>query len=323
MAAEHQKPIKSGFHAKSEPADILAGIDLSGKTAIVTGGYSGIGLETARALAAAGAHVHVPARDLALARETLADILPAEQVSEMDLSDLKSVSRFASDFADAHDSLDILIANAGVMACPEQRTAQGWEWHFGVNHVGHFVLGLELMDLMANAEGARLVTLSSIAHRMSGMRFDDMHFTRDPYEKWTAYGQSKTAQALFAVGVNARMNENGIEAFGVHPGGIFTPLQRHLPNEEMAALGWTDETGKPSERAAALFKTPAQGATTSLWCATSPKLVGKGGVYCEDCDIAALVDDDDGGMAGVRGWAVDTDAAEQLWDATERLLSEA
>ena len=266
MAAEHQKPIESGFHAKSEPADILAGIDLSGKTAIVTGGYSGIGLETARALAAAGAHVHVPARDLARARETLADILPAEQVSEMDLSDLKSVSHFASDFADAHDSLDILIANAGVMACPEQRTAQGWEWQFGVNHVGHFVLGLELMDLMANAEGARLVTLSSIAHRMSGMRFDDMHFTRDPYEKWTAYGQSKTAQALFAVGVNARMNENGIEAFGVHPGGIFTPLQRHLPNEEMAALGWTDETGKPSERAAALSNPRTRGHNVTVVC---------------------------------------------------------
>ena len=323
MAAEKQKPIESGFHAKSEPADILAGIDLGGKTAIVTGGYSGIGLETVRALAGAGAHVHVPARDVARARETLADILPAVQVSEMDLSDVKSVSRFASDFAGAHASLDILIANAGVMACPEQRTAQGWEWQFGVNHVGHFVLGLGLMDLMAKADGARLVTLSSIAHRMSGMRFDDMHFTRDPYEKWTAYGQSKTAQALFAVCVNARMNSHGIDAFGVHPGGIFTPLQRHLPNEEMAALGWTDETGKPSERAAALFKTPAQGATTSLWCATSPELAGKGGVYCEDCDIAALVADDDAGMAGVRGWAVDADAADKLWDATEKLLSEA
>ena len=323
MAAEHQKPIDSGFQAKSEPADILAGIDLTGKNAIVTGGYSGIGLETVRALAAAGAHVHVPARDLARARKTLADILPAEQVSEMDLADFKSVSRFANDFAAAHDSLDILIANAGVMACPEQRTAQGWEWQFGVNHVGHFVLGLGLVDLMARADGARLVTLSSIAHRMSGMRFDDMHFARDPYEKWTAYGQSKTAQALFAVGVNARLKDRGIEAFGVHPGGIFTPLQRHLPNEEMAALGWTDEAGKPSERAAALFKTPAQGATTSLWCATSPQLAGMGGVYCEDCNIAALVADDDAGMAGVRGWAVDADAADKLWDATESLLSEA
>ncbi|MEC8566281.1 MAG: SDR family NAD(P)-dependent oxidoreductase, partial [Pseudomonadota bacterium] len=243
-------------------------------------------------------------------------------VSEMDLADLKSVSRFANDFAAAHDRLNILIANAGVMACPEQRTAQGWEWQFGVNHVGHFVLGLGLMNLMASAEGARLVTLSSIAHRISGLRFDDMHFTRDPYEKWTAYGQSKTAQALFAVGVNARLKDRGVEAFGVHPGGIFTPLQRHLHNKEMAALGWTDETGKPSERAAALFKTPAQGATTSLWCATSPKLAGKGGVYCEDCNIATLVADDDTGMAGVRGWAVDASAARKLWDATESLLSE-
>ena len=149
-----------------------------------------------------------------------------------------------------------------------------------------------------------------------------MHFARDPYEKWTAYGQSKTAQALFAVGVNARLKDRGIEAFSVHPGGIFTPLQRHLPNEEMVALGWTDQTGKPSERAAALFKTPAQGATTSLWCATSPKLAGKGGVYCEDCNIAALVADEDAAMAGVRGWAVDADAADKLWDATESLLSE-
>lgn len=323
MAAEHQKPINSGFQAKSEPADILAGIDLTGKNAIVTGGYSGIGLETTRALAAAGAHVHVPARDVTRARETLADIIPPEQVSEMDLADLKSVTRFVNDFTEGHGNLDMLIANAGVMACPEQRTAQGWEWQFGINHVGHFVLGLGLMDHMAKAEGARLVTLSSIGHRMSGMRFDDLHFTRDPYEKWTAYGQSKTAQALFAVGVNTRMRERGIEAFGVHPGGIFTPLQRHLPNEEMAALGWTDETGKPSERAAALFKTPAQGATTTLWCATSPMLAGKGGVYCEDCDIAALVADDDTGMAGVRSWAVDADAADKLWDVTQSLLADA
>ena len=323
MVSEHQKPIESGFQAKSEPSDILAGIDLAGKTAIVTGGYSGIGFETVRALAGAGAHVHVPARDVARARETLVNILPAAQVSEMDLSDVKSVGRFVDEFTAAHDSLDILIANAGVMACPERRTAQGWEWQFGVNHVGHFVLGLGMMDLMAKADGARLVTLSSIGHRMSGMRFDDMHFTRDPYEKWTAYGQSKTAQALFATGLNARMNARGVEAFSVHPGGIFTPLQRHLPTEEMAALGWTDETGKPSERAAALFKTPAQGATTSLWCATNPRLAGKGGVYCEDCDIAALVADDDASMAGVRGWAVDEGAADKLWDATERLLAEA
>ena len=323
MAAVHQKPLETGFAAKSEPNEILAGIDLTGKNAIVTGGYSGIGVETVRALKNAGAHVHVPARDVARARETLADILPPEQVSEMDLANIKTVNQFVEDFSSGHSWLDILITNAGVMACPEQRTAQGWEWQFGVNHVGHFVLGVGLMDLMAKANGARLVTLSSLAHRMSGIRFDDIHFTRDPYEKWTAYGQSKTAQSLFAIGVNARMQERGIEAFSVHPGGIFTPLQRHLPNQEMSALGWTDETGAPSERAAKLFKTPAQGATTSLWCATSPMLSGKGGVYCEDCDIATLVSDDDNGVSGVRGWAVDEGAADKLWDATERLLAKA
>ena len=145
MAAVHQKPLETGFAAKSEPSDILAGIDLTGKNAIVTGGYSGIGVETVRALKNAGAHVHVPARDVARARETLADILPPEQVSEMDLANIKTVNQFVEDFSSGHSWLDILITNAGVMACPEQRTAQGWEWQFGVNHVGHFVLGVGLL----------------------------------------------------------------------------------------------------------------------------------------------------------------------------------
>lgn len=322
VIAQTQNPIDSGFEAKSSPGEVLAGIDLSGKTAIVTGGYSGIGVETVRALDKAGADVCIPARDVKRAAEALQGIVSPEQIAPMDLSDLNSVRTFAADFAAQHDRLDILIANAGVMACPEQRTPQGWEWQMAVNHFGHFTLVRELLPLLSAAGGARLVTLSSIAHRLSGMRFDDMHFQSDEYNKWVAYGQSKTAQALMAVELDRRYADRGIRACGVHPGGIFTPLQRHLPQEEMVALGWIKESGEPSDLAARHFKTPAQGATTSLWAATSPQLSDIGGVYCEDCNIAQVVADDDPGPRGVRSWAVDSDQAQKLWEVTEAALAQ-
>lgn len=316
----HQKPIETGFGPRPEPHELMAGIDLTGKTALVTGGYSGIGLETVRALVNAGAHVHVPARDAARAKTALDGIIDAAHIGTMDLGDLSSVDKFADDFLATHQKLDFLIGNAGIMACPLAHTAQGLESQIGVNHFGHFRLISRLMRALEAAQGARVVVLSSIAHRMGGIDFDDMHFARRAYDKWVAYGQSKSAKALLAVELNRRGQDTGIAAFSVHPGGIFTPLQRHLPNAEMVALGWTNEDGTASERAAAAFKTTTTGAGTTLWAATAPVLDAKGGVYCEDCNIAAAIGEDAKDFNGVRPWAVDPDSAARLWDETERQI---
>jgi NAD(P)-dependent dehydrogenase (short-subunit alcohol dehydrogenase family) len=326
--SQDQQPIETGLSARPEPDEILAGIDLSGKNVLVTGGYSGIGLETTRALVKAGAHVHVPARRPDTAQAALDGIIDSAHIGQMDLGDLSSVEKFADDFLAQHDRLDILIGNAGIMACPFAKTAQGFESQIGVNHFGHFTLINKLMPALEKAGqagdengGARVVVLSSIGHRIAGIDFDDMHFENRAYDKWQSYGQSKTAKSLLAVELDRRGKERGIRAFGVHPGGIFTPLQRHLHNEEMVALGWTKEDGSPSDLAAAGFKTPPQGAGTSLFAATSPKLDGLGGVYLEDCNIARPVAADSADYDGVRPWAVDQEQAAQLWDATEKQIA--
>lgn len=316
-----QRPIETGIGGRPEPSEILAGIDLTGKTILVTGGYSGIGLETVRALVAAGGQVYVPARRTDAARRALDGILPSAHIAEMDLGDLRSVTRFANDFSAHHPQLDMLIGNAGIMACPFARTAQGFESQIGINHFGHFVLVDRLRGALENAQGARVVLLSSIGHRISPVHIDDLHFDHRAYDKWQSYGQSKTAKALLAVGLDHRAKNAGIRAFSVHPGGIFTPLQRHLTNDEMVALGWTNEDGSPSERAALGFKTPAQGAGTSLFAATSAKLNGLGGVYLEDCNIAAPVAADATDFNGVRPWAVDQEIAQQLWEETEKQIA--
>ena len=323
MISIQQKPINSGFGAKSEPAAILKDIDLSGKTALVTGGYSGIGLETSRALVEAGARVVAPARRKDIAIKELDGIIDKSDVAKMDLADPSSVQQFVDDFTEKVSSLDILINNAGIMACPEMRTSQGWELQFAVNQIGHFVLTKGLLPLMQKANGARLVALSSTGHKISGIRWDDIHFKSSDYDKWAAYGQSKTAGSLLAVEVDKRMQDSGIRAFGVHPGGIMTPLQRHLETEEMVALGWMNEDGEPTERVAKIFKSPSQGASTSLWAATCPLLDEIGGVYCEDCDVAKRQDDSDKNarFIGVADWAVDSEEASRLWDETERMLS--
>jgi len=317
----HQKPIETGLGARPEPDDIMAGIDLTGKTALVTGGYSGIGLETVRALAKAGAHVHVPARRVAEAQKALDGIIDPALIGQMDLGDLNEVDKFAEAFLAQHQRLDILIGNAGIMACPLARTAQGFESQIGVNHFGHFRLIDRLMGALKAAQGARVVVLSSVGHRIASIDFDDMHFQNRAYDKWQSYGQSKTAKSLLAVALDRRGQENGIRAFSVHPGGIFTPLQRHLQNEEMMALGWTKDDGSPSDMAGVGFKTPAQGAGTTLFAAVSPKLDGLGGVYCEDCNIAAQVAGDSKDYDGVRPWAVDADLAEALWEDTQRQIA--
>jgi NAD(P)-dependent dehydrogenase (short-subunit alcohol dehydrogenase family) len=324
MAIADQVPVGSGYAARTDGAVVIADADLAGKTAIVTGGYSGIGLETVRALADKGVRVIVPVRDEAKAAAALAEIGGDVQSATMDLGDVASVRRFAAAMVDELDRLDIVINNAGIMATPETRVGPGWESQFGTNHLGHMAMVLGLMDLITRTPDARVVALSSTGHKRSGIRWDDIHFTATPYDKWDAYGQSKSANALFANALSRRLRPTGQLAFSVHPGGIFTPLQRHLGVEETTALGWTNADGSPSELAKRGFKTPAQGCSTSLWAATSPLLAGKPGVYCEDLDIASPTDPDSpmARWSGVEAHVCDDEAAERLWAVSMDMLAE-
>ncbi|WP_406223083.1 SDR family NAD(P)-dependent oxidoreductase [Streptomyces canus] len=308
-----QHKIGSGFGAHSTADDVLAGIDLSGKLAIVTGGYSGLGLETTRALTKAGARVVVPARRPDTAWKALAG-LDGVELDELDLGDLESVRAFAERFLDSGRTVDLVIDNAGIMACPETRVGPGWEAQFATNHLGHFALVNRLWPAIESG-GARVVSVSSRAHHFSGMRWDDVHW-RTGYDKWQAYGQAKTANVLFAVHLDQVGADRGVRAFSLHPGGILTPLQRHLPKSEMVERGWIDEQGNVLNPSG--FKSPEQGAATQVWAATSPQLAGMGGVYLEDCDIAEpAVDGDESG--GVRAWATDPEQAERLWTLSAEL----
>jgi NAD(P)-dependent dehydrogenase (short-subunit alcohol dehydrogenase family) len=313
---------------RSTPSDVLDGSDLTGVVAIVTGGYSGLGLETTRALADAGAAVIVPARRPSHAREVLAgigvigersfdELEPGQiAVDELDLADLASVARFAASVVSSGVSLDIVIDNAAIMACPETRVGPGWEAQFATNHLGHYALVNHLWPSLVAGRGARVVSLSSTGHKLSPIRWDDVQFETG-YDKWVAYGQAKTANSLFAVHLDALGAAHGVRAFAVHPGGIMTELQRHLPQEEMISMGWIDADGNVNE----LFKTPEQGATTSVWAATSPQLDGMGGVYCEDVDIAAPSDPTSpfARFIGVEAHAVDADEAARLWQLSAEL----
>jgi NAD(P)-dependent dehydrogenase (short-subunit alcohol dehydrogenase family) len=311
-----QQPIGSGFGYRSTAREVLDGIDLGGKLAIVTGGYSGLGLETTKALAGAGAHVVVPARRPDAAEEALAGVQNVE-IDELDLADQDSVRSFAERFLDSDRGIDIQINNAAVMACPERRVGPGWESQFATNHLGHFTLTNLLVPALERDGGARVVALTSTGHKITGIRFDDINFERTPYDKWVAYGQAKTADALFAVELDRRAQGRGIRAFAVHPGGIFTPLQRHLDREEMIAAGWLHADGTPDDR----FKTPEQGASTSTWAATSPQLDGMGGVYCENCDIAEPTNPEDSmrRYRGVDAHAIDPDDASRLWEVSAEM----
>jgi NAD(P)-dependent dehydrogenase (short-subunit alcohol dehydrogenase family) len=310
-----QRPLPSGFGPRTTAVDVLDGIDLSGRLAFVTGGASGLGLETVRALAGAGAHVVVAVRRVTQAEEALAGIEDVE-VAELDLSDLAGVRECAERFLESDRSIDMLINNAGVMAAPETRVGPGWELQFATNHLGHFALTNRLWPALRAGGGARVVALSSRGHKRSPVRFDDLQFDRG-YDKWEAYGQAKSANSLFAVHLDAIAQDAGVRAFAVHPGGIMTPLQRHLARQEMIDAGWMDEDGHVDER----FKTPEQGAATSVWAATSPQLAGMGGVYCEDCDIASptAVGTATADLKGVDAHAIDRDAAARLWSVSAQL----
>ncbi|MFE1902065.1 oxidoreductase [Streptomyces gardneri] len=310
MTSMDQQPLGSPFSATSTAQDITAGLDLSGTSAVVTGGYSGLGLETVRALAAAGARVVVPARRPDIARVALADVEGCE-VAPMDLADLGSVRAAAAWIGSSLTRIDLLMAVAGVMATPERHVGPGWESQLTANHFGHFALVCELYPLLAAAGGARVVVNSSAGHTLTDIRWHDPHF-RTGYDKWLAYGQAKTANALFAVHLDALGRGDGVRAFALHPGRIITGLQREMALQEQIDRGWVDERGRVI---GAGFKSAAQGAATGLWAATSSLLDGLGGLYLEDCDIAGVsapgAPMDDG---GVRAYAVDPDSAARLWD---------
>lgn len=309
-----QAPIQSGYGARTEAREAIGGRDLSGKVAIVTGGYSGIGLETTKALAGAGAIVIVPARSAEKAQKALAGLANVEQAA-LDLADPQSIDAFAGGFLSRAKRLDILINNAAIMASPLMRDARGYEAQFATNHLGHFQLTARLWPALKAADGARVVSLSSIGHRISPPDLEDPNFERTEYNKWIAYGRAKSANALFAIGLDKRGAPHNVRAFAVHPGGIMTDLQRFMPEEEKRAMGWIDADGKVDPR----FKTPSQGAATSVWCATNAQLEGQGGVYCEDCDIAVQVPADFKPFTGVRPWATDPALADELWALSERM----
>jgi len=320
-----QKPIGSGFGADSTAADVIKGIDLAGKIAIVTGGYSGIGVETARALRSAGARVIVPARDRDKAAIALAGI--DVEIETMDLVDPASIDAFADRFLASGRPLHILVNSAGIGGAPLARDARGYELHLATNHLGHFHLALRLWRALRKANGARIVAVSAWAHSRSPMVFEDPNFERRDYIPWMAYGQSKTANILFALAMDERARAHGVRAFSLHPGSIVaTGLSKYVSQELLRAAGLVDEGGNPIIDPAKNMKTVAQGAATSVWCATSPQLDGMGGVYCHNCDIAPLVPETlaanpIGSMAlGVMPHAVDPQAAERLWSLSEQLL---
>jgi NAD(P)-dependent dehydrogenase (short-subunit alcohol dehydrogenase family) len=306
--------IKSPFGAYTDARDVVAGQDLTGVVAIVTGGATGIGIETARALAEAGAEVVIAVRKPDLAEAAVADIAKTARGkvswSMLDLSSFKSIRAFAERWGDR--PLNLLINNAGVMACPLAYTEDGLEMQIGTNHFGHFLLSVLLApNLVAGAKSgwtSRLVSLSSIGHRRAPVNFDDPNFRDRPYDKWEAYGQAKTANALFAVGFDKRFKDQGVRAFAVMPGGIMTPLQRHLPLEEQKAMGWIEDDGKVRDG----FKTPQQGASTSVWAAVGAELDDAGGLYLEDL-AQAVPWSPEHPWSGVMPYALDPQAADRLW----------
>ena len=300
-----QEPIHSGYGAQTTAREVLENRRLDGVTAVVTGGYSGIGLETTRALRDAGATVIVPARTPDKARAALAGMDRVE-LESLDLSDPASIDAFAARFLESGRPLHLLVNNAGIMATPLVRDARGFESQLAINHIGHFQLTGRLWPALRRARGARVVSLSSRGHRRAGVDFDDPFFRRRPYDKWIAYGQSKTANVLFAVALDARGEAHRVRSFAVHPGPVVSDLMRSMSDEEAQAAISASNAISP-------LKTPEQGAATSVWCATSEQLDGMGGVYCEDYDIAEAVAADAPDARGVRPWAIDRDFAERLW----------
>jgi NAD(P)-dependent dehydrogenase (short-subunit alcohol dehydrogenase family) len=305
------------FGASSTTDEVLEGIDLTGTTAIVTGASGGLGAETARALASKGCAVTLAARNVekaAMVGDSIREERPdaAVDVRMLELADPASVRDFVQQWTAAHDALGMLILNAGVMACPLARTAEGFELHFATNHLGHFHLTMGLLDSLRAGAPSRVVSVSSGGHLISPVVFDDIHYQAREYDPWSAYGQSKTANVLFAVELDRRYRDEGIRAFAVHPGMIATDLSRHLIPESIAeVVAMVEDTGET-------YKSVQAGAATAVWAATAPELDGAGGVYLANCAIAPPIDE---GSPGYAPHAVDPEAARRLWTISEMVLS--
>ena len=298
-------------------SEVAEGIDLRGKLALVTGGSSGLGQETARVLAKQGAHVIITARDVPKGEAVAAEIRsstgnPLVEVTELELGSLKNIRAFGERLS-RHDTLHILVDNAGVMASPFMKTQDGFELQFGSNHLGHFLVTCLLAPALLKGAPSRIVSVSSRGHRLSPVVFDDIQFERRPYDKWRAYGQSKTANVLFAVALERRLGVHGVHANALHPGGIFTELGRHLTEEDRAFL---------QKRTAGMrYKSVEEGAATQVFAATAPELEGRGGLYLEDCHVAA-VNDAPEALSGVMSYALDQENAERLWEVSEKLVGQ-
>lgn len=313
-----QQPIGSGFNAKSTTDDVIQNIDLTGKVAIVTGGNTGIGLETTKVLAAAGATVIVPARDIEKAKKNLEGIANVE-IAAMDLMSPASIDAFAENFVVSGRPLHLLINNAGIMWVPLRRDARGIESQLATNYLAVFQLTSGLWPALKKGNGARVINVSSHGHHFASFNFDDPNFLHREYETLQGYGQSKTAVNLFSMELDVRGQSSHIRSYAVHPGSIGgTELGREAPLELFQKMGFVDADGNMLPEVAASLKTVPQGAATTVWCATSPLLEDIGGIYCEDGDIAVLSSDSTG-QKGVHPYSLDENNAKKLWKLTEEM----
>jgi NAD(P)-dependent dehydrogenase (short-subunit alcohol dehydrogenase family) len=309
----------SSFGRESTTEEVLEGIDLTGKHALVTGASAGLGVETSRALAAHGAKVTMAVRDLAkgeAAAEQIRASVPDAQLElrQVDLASQPTIRRFDEAFLADHDRLDLFIANAGLMACPHGTTDDGFELQLGTNHLGHFTMARALLPLLQATAGSRTVLLSSAGHRMGDIDLDDPWFETTAYDPWSAYGRSKTANVLTAVALGHRLADHDAQAFAVHPGGIVTELGRHLTRDTLKQLGEMRPKGEEP-----FWKSVEQGAATTCYAATSPDLAGQAAWYLEDCQLAQITEDPLA-MSGVRAYALDPDHAEALWAWSEHTV---
>ena len=303
--------------AQTTTDEVLAGVDLSGKRILITGVSAGLGVETARSLASRGAMVVGAARDIAKAQSATEGVVEGDfTLQELDLASLESVRRCTDRLVADGRPFDIIIANAGVMATPEGRTADGFETQFGTNHLGHFVLVNRLASMIR--DGGRLVNLSSMGHRRGDVNLNDPNFQKEAYDPWVAYGRSKTANILFAVEFDRRHRARGIRAAAVHPGGIATELGRYMTEEARAALV---ASINPQGAEPFLYKSVQQGAATTVWASVVASGDEVGGLYCEDCHVADVIDDP-AIRGGVRSYALDPAHAEALWHKSEELVGE-
>ena len=316
-----QNPIDFRFGPETTVSDVIAEADLTGKIAIITGGYTGIGLETTKTLANAGATVIVPARSLEKAKENLKGQKNVE-IEEMDLMDKDSIDGFVKRFVSSGRPLHLLINNAGIMFVPLRRDKRGFESQFATNYLANFQLTQGLWEALKKANGARVLNISSQGHQFGAFDFEDPNFENREYETLAAYGQSKTAVNLFTLELDNKAKAHGVRAYSIHPGNIWgTELLREAPMATLQQFGFYDENEEPVEEVVSSLKTIPQGAATTVWAATSPTLNEIGGVYLEDVDVAELANSEEGLTSGVKPYSLDESNAKRLWELSEELIN--